>query len=1102
METKTKIITSLSELHTLIESCITTGYASIDYETNAKPLYNQDFKPTILSVSFQPGFACSIPLNHFQTKDYTEKGWDWVKYLKLFGREVIENPEVVKCGWNLKYDNQISELYKIYLRGTAIDGMLAKYLLDEQRPHDLKSMVRRYLPDYGNYEKQDAFDKIPWEDKELEPLAHYGGQDTDYTLRLCLFLEKKLMDVGLYGLFRNMIMPASRVLQTVERNGLFLDRSFNSQLLETYQPKIYQARETCLTLPRVRKFAKKYTQDKVDRYIENIEEELSNLDRKDPKDKRKITTRENKIAQLRAGVFSTKKELELVRPLNLGSPSDLPALLFSKEGFNFTPTSFTDKGAPSTDEDSLKELRRSVKDNTPKAIFLDNLLEIRGLEKMYKTFILGWSEKVQDDDCLHGRYNIHGTDSGRLSSKEPNMQQIPKTSVDANIKKQLIAKPNTLYLSSDFSQAELRIMAHLSGDETYLTAFRNGEDPHLAIAANKYGIPYSEALAIHDNKDHPDHSLWKVRRKQAKQIAFGLIYGIGPGLLAEKLSDPQSGLIVTKEEAQKEQALFFEQHPKIKKFKEKQEKYLRKNGHLRSLFGRKRRLPEIYSSNHEEVAYAIRLGLNFPCLLPSSQALSKTKGWVNYEELNIGDEILAFNRETGKSEWQPVTRVNVFDYDGEMVRIKSKHLDVLSTPDHRWVVTPTKSISDLTSTKVMTSEELFESTRSFAIPIRAEHNNINSKVYDDNIIAFIGWYLTDGYLMKRGNIRITQSIKTNPDKVKVIDDILNKLDIRYSYHYSHGGDTKVWTVLDKVFVNHICNIVPDKRMSIEFVSSLPQDQLEILLYNLRLGDGWSVFASSKRDQAELVQAITVLCNNSSSMFELSHDGDISYFKNQTRYGQESVISRHTSYGVKFSNFRKSVNTRNSYNDSNNLTKVKYSGKVWCPTVPSGAFFTRVIGEDKRYRTLITGNCQSAASDMTLFGSILIYWMMRQGKLPMMDEVATVHDAVYFNTTPGNINTWVLYNMWNIYRNPLTKPYFGFQINDVDMDMDFNVGRSMAEELPFIPGYDYNQMLSPDFNVEEYLKLADKYKHISIKDYPQYFNKEMKAYEKDFKQSRK
>lgn len=758
METKTKIITTRRELDQLIESCITTGYASIDYETNAKPLYNHDFKPTILSVSFQPGFACSIPLDHFQTLQYTEPGWDWLKCLKLFGREVIENPEVFKCGWNLKYDNQISELYHIYIRGTVFDGMLAKYLLDEQRPHDLKSMVRRYLPEYGNYEKQDAFDKIAWEDKELEPLCKYGGQDTDYTLRLCLFLEKKLIDLGMYGLFRNMIMTASRVLQSVEKNGLYMDRSFNTYLLDTYKPKIENARNTCLNLPRVRKFTQKYTNDKVDKYIESIKLELDQLDPNDPKDKRKITTRENKIAQLKAGVFTTKKEQELIRPLNLGSPTDLPALLFSKEGFNFTPVSMTDKGAPSTDEDSLKELRRSVKEGTPKAIFLDNLLELRGLEKMYKTYILGWNEKVQDDDCLHGRYNIHGTDSGRLSSKEPNLQQIPKTSVDANIKKQLVAKPNTLYLSSDFSQAELRIMAHLSGDETYLTAFRNGEDPHLAIAASKYGISYGEALAIHDNKDHPDNSLWKIRRKQAKQIAFGLIYGIGPGLLAEKLSDPQSGLIVTKEEAQKEQAMFFEQHPKIKKFKEKQERYLRKHGHLKSLFGRKRRLPEIYSHNHEEVAYAIRLGLNFPC-------------------------------------------------------------------------------------------------------------------------------------------------------------------------------------------------------------------------------------------------------------------------------------------------------------------------------------------------------QSAASDMTLFGSILIYWMMRQGKLPLMDEVATVHDAVYFNTTPDNINIWTLYKMWDIYRNPLTKPYFGFQINDVDMDMDFNVGRSMAEELPFVPGYDYNQMLSPDFNVDEYMKLAEQYRKISIKDYPKHFKKEMKAYEKDFEKSR-
>ena len=375
-----------------------------------------------------------------------------------------------------------------------------------------------------------------------------------------------------------------------------------------------------------------------------------------------------------------------------------------------------------------------------------------GKQKVYDLTVEGCHQYVGNGILSH-------------NSQEPNMQQIPKTSVDPNIKNQLVAKPGTLYLVCDFSQAELRIMAHLSGDETYLNAFNSGQDPHLAIAAKKYGIPYEEAYKIYDDENHPDHGIWKTRRKQAKQIAFGLIYGIGAKLLAVKLSDPKSGLIVTPEEAQKEMDIFFKQHPKLKTFKAKQEKFLKKHGYLRSLFGRKRRLPQIYSDNKQDQAYAIRLALNFPC-------------------------------------------------------------------------------------------------------------------------------------------------------------------------------------------------------------------------------------------------------------------------------------------------------------------------------------------------------QSAASDMTLFGSVLIYYMMRQGKLPMMQEVATVHDAVYMNTDPKWINTWTVHTMWDIFHNPSTKPYFGFQINDVTMDMDYTIGRTMAEELPFIPGYDYNKMLQPDFSVEEYMEEHKKYKGISIADFPKLYKKEMKAYKeswvkyKDFKHVKK
>nr|UVN10178.1 MAG: DNA polymerase family A [Bacteriophage sp.] len=756
METKYKIITNKQELKKLIQCCKQTGYASVDFETNAEPLYNKSFKPTILSVTFQPGFGCSIPLDHFETKKYTSSGWNWKKMLCKFGEEVIENPEVVKVAWNYKFDDQIFQKYNIYYRGACLDGMLAKYLLNEEKPNDLKSMVRRYLPEYGDYEKQDKFDKIPWDKKELEPLCHYGCQDTDYTLRLMLFFEKKLIDLGLYNTYRNLIMTASRVLTSVEKNGLYVDRAFNQELLDSYLPKIEAAKEAIYNLPKVKKFTKLYNQSKIEKYIAKLEEEIGNLD---PRvDKRKIQSREQKIANIRAGVFTTKKELELIRPVSLGSSVDLPQLMYSEEGFNFEVIKKNDSGKPSTDEETLTNLRLTVKKpDSPKAVFLDSLLELRGLEKMYKTYIEGWHEKTQDDDRLHGRFLIHGTTSGRLSSAEPNAQQIPKTSVDPNIKKQLVAPKGTLYIASDFSQAELRIMAHLSGDETYLNAFNSGQDPHLAIAATKYHVPYEEALKIYEDENHPDHKIWKVRRKQAKQIAFGLIYGIGAKLLAVKLSDPKSGIIVTPEEAQKEMDIFFGQHPKLKTFLKKQEKFLRKNGYLVSLFGRKRRLPQIYSSDRGEEAYALRLALNFPC-------------------------------------------------------------------------------------------------------------------------------------------------------------------------------------------------------------------------------------------------------------------------------------------------------------------------------------------------------QSAASDMCLFGSILIYYLMRQGKLPPTKSVCLVHDANYQITKPENINTWSIYEMWQIYRNPLTKPYFGFQIDDVTMDMDFVIGRSMAEELPFIPGYDYRKMLEPDFSVEEYMEEHKKYKHIPISEYKKRFNKQMKQYEEDFKRT--
>ena len=757
MESRYKIIKNFKELKRLVKACVKTGIASVDFETNAESIYNHSFKPTILSVTFQVGSGCSIPLCHHEFDNP-----NWLKWLRYFGRKVVENINITKVGWNVKFDFQIFELFGIYARGTILDGMLMKYILNEEKPNDLKSMVRRYLPEHGDYEKEDNFEKIPWDKKPLEPLCKYGCQDTDYTLRLVLFFEKKLIDLGMYNILRHLIMPASRVLQHAEKTGLYLDRKFNQELLESYKPKIEQATFNCLNLPRVKKFSRILKNQRIEEYIESIERELEKLDYNDPKDQRKIKTREEKISNIRAGIFTTKKELELIRDINLGSPVDLPRILYSEDGFRFPVIKYTkdkktnkDTDKPSTDEDTLVELRLTVKNpKSPKAIFLDNLLELRGLKKMYTTYIEGWHDKVQDDDKLHGRFLIHGTTSGRLSSQEPNLQQIPKTSVDPNIKKQLIAPNGKLYMALDYSQAELRIMAHLSGDETYLEAFAKGQDPHLAIAAKKYGVSYDEADKAYSDEKHPEYKIWKTRRKQAKQICFGIIYGIQSKLLAVKLSDPKAGIIVTPDEAQQQLNEFFHEHPKIKKFMQKQEKVLVRNGYIKSLFGRKRRLPQVYSDNNAEAAYAVRLSVNFPC-------------------------------------------------------------------------------------------------------------------------------------------------------------------------------------------------------------------------------------------------------------------------------------------------------------------------------------------------------QSAASDMTLFASILNYWKIRNGVLPPLLETCTVHDAVYYLANPEDINTWVVYDIWNTCRNPDTKKYFGFEINDINMSMDFTIGRSMAEELPFIPGYDYKKMLQPDFDVDAYLEEHRKYKGIDIEDYPKLYGEEIKKNKEQF-----
>jgi DNA polymerase I-like protein with 3'-5' exonuclease and polymerase domains len=412
MVSRYKIITTKKEVKQLIKACKATKYCCFDFETNAESIYHADFYPTILSVSFQVGSSIIIPLAHFDSpfKD------NWEEILKYFGKRVIENRDITKVAWNWKFDNQIMHKYGVYHSGRALDGMLAKYLLNEERPNGLKEMVELYLPEMAGYENYEG-SKLPWAQRPLEGLSEYAGRDTDATLRLTLFFEKKLIDLGFYSLYRNLIMMASRVLEDTERWGMRLDVPLNDELQITYAKRIKETEEALRSIKKVKRFCKSYTQDRIDAYIQSIQNEIDELEEDAQGNARKITSREEKIKRLRTKQFETKKELELIEPINFGSQKQMVELLYlHPKGLKLPIVRYTkdkykrDTETPSTAEDTLLELKKY-----DKAGFIDTLLKLRGLNTTMSTFILGIRDKIGADGRIHPKFNIIGTVTGRLS---------------------------------------------------------------------------------------------------------------------------------------------------------------------------------------------------------------------------------------------------------------------------------------------------------------------------------------------------------------------------------------------------------------------------------------------------------------------------------------------------------------------------------------------------------------------------------------------------------------------------------------------------------------------------------------------------------------
>lgn len=986
-KTKYHILENEQQLDMLIDACKKTGYASVDFETTGNRIYNNDFYPTILGVCFEPGRAGVIPLGHFDSK--FKKSWK--TKLQKFGEEVIANENIVKVAWNAKFDMQVFHKYGIFHKGRLFDGMLAKYVLDEAKPNDLKSMVRRFLPKFGDYEEDYEGCNLPWDQKPLLGLSQYCAIDTDMCLRLFLFFEKKMMDKKFYHLFRNLIMPASNLLTKVETRGQRLDKEWHGKLMEEYPRRILEAETKVRALKKVKRFEKSIIQQRLDKAISKIEEEIreskkviktSDDSRKIASAERSIKNREEKIARLMAGEFNTKSEKAIIEPINFGSASQMTQLLFTDpKGFKFPVVKYTQKDKRDTDNPSSSEAVLLELQKTDKTGFIDTLLELRGLKQINNMFVKGFANLVQDDGRLHPKFNIHGTRTGRLSSADPNSQQLPRVATDPTIRRCLVASPGRLYLMMDYSQC-------IDGD-SYIFC-------NTGIKKLKEIIPGKDKICMIDPQHKNKHRVLNIKVLANKGKAECLRITTNTG----------------------RQLILTEEHP----VKTKQGFTLAKDLKLNDT---------LYIENPKD------------CYPQGFSHDELTENESNFES-NFFDCGLNFS-----------------DNDTNVINTVLK-----ANPNERLAF-----IGGLLTRGLIFSNY----PKSFqALQLIFQVHGLAISWYSKLVWA----YPKDDFMYEQitniekvgkrevYDMEVENLHEFNPNGIRV-----HNCELRLMAHlskckglleaFAKGWDPHLSVACKKYGVNYddIYPIYKDEQHPDYTTWKIRRKQAKHIVFGCIYHIGAAKLAEELSDPKT---GLVVTPKESQGFLD-------DFFKD-------------------FPEVKKFMDNQMKFIHKHGYIKTLFGRKRRCPEIFGDNQMQIVAAENAAINT----PSQSAASDMALFTSILIDELIQKGEFPDLQEVGTVHDSIYFDTLPQDINPKTVYQLWDMARNPSTKEWFGFQIDDIDMSMDFEVGRSQGEELPFAVGYDYNRLLNfkgewkGSKEEEYYFSLVNKCKSVDIKDYPKVY----------------
>lgn len=442
-------------------------------------------------------------------------------------KPLYENEKIEKIGQNLKYDLEVLRNYGVVLAGKMFDTMIAHYLINPELHHNMDYMA--------------------------EVLLHYQTIHIDELIGPKGKGQKSMRDLAPIDIYEYAAEDAD---VTLKLRNILIDKLKEAEVENLFYD---------IEMPLMPVLAE-------------MEIGGVRIDTESLKETSKVLT--NRMIEIEKRIYELAGE-----EFNIASPKQVGDILFSKLKITDKPKK-TKTGQFVTSEEVLQQLKG-------KSEIVADILEHRGLKKLLGTYVDNLPTLINPrTGHIHTSFNQTITATGRLSSSDPNLQNIPVRGEDGKeIRKAFIPEDGCLFFSADYSQIELRVMAHLSGDKNMIEAFREGYDIHAATAAKIYKEDIKEVS--------------RDQRTKAKRANFGIIYGITVFGLAERLD-------ITRDEAKQLIDGYFETFPQVKDYMETAKEQARKQGYVETLFHRRRYLPDIYSHNATVRGFAERNAINAP----------------------------------------------------------------------------------------------------------------------------------------------------------------------------------------------------------------------------------------------------------------------------------------------------------------------------------------------------------------------------------------------------------------------------------------------------------------------------------------------------------